>query len=284
MKKRIPVIDTHFHLGVNPLAHSTVEDLFSWMDSGKIDIQVIMQVNEGMVHRTPRWNPYIGNDWIAEVQKMYPDRVIGLGGVDPWLQPPSRYLFPGETEGKPFDRVTSNPCLEELDRVVLDLGLWGLKIHPLEHNHQVNNPKIMNPIYERLTELQRACGRRLILFIHAAGDSVNNTPEAMADAAGQFPELLFIASHAGFKWCTPTVAHTMAALDNVMLDLTTMAYGQSMREVYLKYGASKFCAGSDGPFASVQVKDAIVRSITGDEEEQRMILGGNLAKYLGIGL
>ena len=281
MNRQGPVMDTHFHLGVNPLIYFDEEDLMSWMDENAIDIQVIMQVNEGTVHQTPEWNPYIGNDWISSVQHRFPDRVFGLGGVFPWWQPPTHYLS-GPKEGEPFDLVTRNPVLEEVERIVLDLGLHGLKVHPLEHFHQVNNPYIMNPIFEKLTQLQRKTGRRLMVFVHAAGDSIGNTPEAMADIAGQFPELLFVAAHSGYRWATPTVAHTMAKCENVMLDLTTMACPYMMRQCYKIYGAKKFCAGTDGPFATVAVKNAIVNSLTQDEEERAMILGGNLAEYFGL--
>lgn len=281
MSKIYPVVDTHFHLGLNPLINVDENDLVKWMDNNDIDVQFIMQVNEGAVHQTPDWNPRIGNDWIGKVQKSLKDRVIGLGGVFPWWQPPKKYLR-GPKEGQPFDKVTRNPVLEELDRIVLDLGLYGIKIHPLEHFHQINNPHIMNPIYERLTSLQKRVNRKLVLFIHAAGDSICNTPEGMADAARQFPELLFIAAHSGYRWAAPTVAHTMAKLDNVMLDLTTMAGALYLRECYNLYGAKKFCSGSDGPYASASVKNAIVRSITDDEEEQGLILGGNLARILEL--
>ncbi len=49
-----------------------------------------------------------------------------------------------------------------------------------------------------------------------------------------------------------------------------------------KYGAQRFTAGSDGPFASSLVKMAIVEDVANSEEEKELILGGNLAKYLGI--
>ena len=136
MSKQCPVMDTHFHLGVNPLIYFDDDDLMDWMQDNKIDIQVIMQVNEGTVHQTPDWNPFVGNDWIAKVQKRFPDKVFGLGGVYPWWQPP-QYYTRGPKAGEPFDLVTRNPVLEEVERIVLDLGLHGLKVHPLEHFHQV---------------------------------------------------------------------------------------------------------------------------------------------------
>ncbi len=121
-----------------------------------------------------------------------------------------------------------------------------------------------------------------MVFVHAAGDCIGNTPESLADIALQFPELLFIAAHAGYRWATPTVHHTMGKCENVMLDLTTMAGVRMIRDCYASYGAKKFCAGSDGPFASVNVKNAIVNDLTEDEEERALILGGNIASYFGL--
>ena len=36
--------------------------LLEWMERYGIDMQIIMQLNEGTVHRTPEWNPCLGND------------------------------------------------------------------------------------------------------------------------------------------------------------------------------------------------------------------------------
>lgn len=277
---RWPVIDTHFHLGINPLIHYTVEELVAWMDDGGIDVQMVFQVNEGFVHRTPEWNPYLGNDFIARVQQEMPDRVIGLGRVNPWHQPPLPRYVRSERVRTALRR---NPVLEELDRAIGELGLWGLKMHPLETHYQFNNPRIIFPIMERLTELQQEVGRKLVIFIHAAGDTLNNSPEAVADTARRFPELLFIASHSGYKWAMPTVAHTMAAETNVLLDLTTAAGTGFLRDVYDEYGPEKFCTGADGPFATNRCKDAIVRALTGgDPEAEALIQGGNLAKHFGV--
>ena len=43
MSRQCPVMDTHFHLGVNPLIYFDDDDLMDWMQDNKIDIQVIMQ-------------------------------------------------------------------------------------------------------------------------------------------------------------------------------------------------------------------------------------------------
>ena len=90
-----PVIDTHHHIGVSPTCTFIAEDdLLPWMEEGQVDIQIVFQVNQGACHQTPDWNPYIGNDYISRIQKLYPGRVLGLATINPWLQPPKAYTHP----------------------------------------------------------------------------------------------------------------------------------------------------------------------------------------------
>ena len=45
----------------------------------------------------------------------------------------------------------------------------------------------------------------------------------------------------------------------------------------------RFCIGTDGPFDLATTKELVVRDLVGDNEEDvQLIMGGNLAKYLGI--
>jgi hypothetical protein len=282
-RRRWPVIDTHCHVGVNSLiTFIAEEELIPWMDKYHIDIQICFQVNEGFYHRTPEWNPYVGNDYVAKIQKMFPGRVIGLATINPWLQPPSTYGPESKNAGKKFDLIRVNPALEEIERAIGELGLWGLKMHPLEHNYAINNPKIIFPVMDKLVEMQERTGRKLLIVVHAMGDSLNNSPEALADVARRYPQLLFIMAHSGFVWAYGTVAHMLVDLPNVMFDLTTCPQKSVVYEAYEKVGARRFTAGSDAPFASPVIKEAIVRDLARNEEEVELILGGNIAQYLGI--
>ena len=279
--KKYPVIDTHYHLGINAGRCSNENDMIKWLDKGCIDIQFIMQPNEGSTYETPDWNPCLGNDYIASIQKKYKGRIMGLATVFPWWQPPRIYMH-GPKQGQSFDRVTRNIAVEEVERAIGELDLWGLKVHPLEHHHQINNPYIMYPLYEKMIEMQEKTKRKLMVFIHAAGDDIGNTPEAVFFAAKEFPELLFVASHSGYYHASSTVASTMARLSNVMLDLTTVGIPATLIDSYKTFGATKFCTGSDGPVASVAVKNSIVNSLTEYDEERALIQGGNLMEYFGI--
>ena len=283
-KQRWPVIDTHCHIGVNLINTFVAEnELIPYMDKCGVDIQVVFQVNEGFAHKTPDWNPYVGNDYIAKIQNMFPDRVIGLGTINPWLQRPKVYNYPPDNAGRPMDLPIKDSAIEELDRCILDLGLHGLKMHPLEHNYEINNPTVVFPILQRLTELQDKTDRKMLIVVHAAGDSVNNTATAVAETAKAFPKLLFIMAHAGFIWCYGTTSAVSIPVPNLKLDLTLNVGPYSVQEAYNVCGPSKFTIGTDGPFDLYEIKEPIVRALTGnDEDAYELIMGGNLAQYLGI--
>jgi predicted TIM-barrel fold metal-dependent hydrolase len=284
LQERWPVIDTHFHIGVNLINTFVAEtELIPFLDKHGIDIQVVFQVNEGFQHKTPSWNPYVGNDYIAKIQNMFPDRVIGLATINPWLQAPKTYNYPPQNYGQKMDLPIKNEALEELDRCILELGLRGLKMHPLEHNYEINNPTVVYPLLQRLSELQKICGKKLFIVVHGAGDSVNNTATAIAETAKAFPDLLFLMAHAGFIWCYGTVSSVSIAVPNLMLDLTLTVGPYCVKEAYDACGATKFTIGTDGPFDLPQIKEPIVRALVGDDDEAwQLIMGGNLAKYLGI--
>jgi predicted TIM-barrel fold metal-dependent hydrolase len=267
-----PVIDTHIHIGVNCGTNFPAEhELLTYLDNGGIDIGIVFQPAEGYQHHTPDWNPFIGNDYIAKIERSFPTRVIGLGIVDPWLQPPPRHGI-----------VTRNITLEEVERCIVELGLHGLKIHPYRESCPINQPQLMFPIFQLLTELQRSTGRRLLIVTHGGGDSIYNTPEAIAVAARHFPELLFLMAHSGFIWGAATLVASLGDCENVKFDLTTMPMRAQVSEAVELYGATRFTAGSDAPFGSAFMMRAIVEDIFASEADRELVSGGNLAQYLEL--
>jgi predicted TIM-barrel fold metal-dependent hydrolase len=183
--------------------------------------------------------------------------------------------------GVPFDRFTRNLALEECHRAIVDLGLHGVKMHPKEHGYPVNH-SVVRQVLEELVRVQGQVGRRLVIAIHAAADSTYNTCEAIMDLCADFPDLLFLMVHSGYIWGGKTLASTVGPLDNVLFDLTTCAERATVLEAYERYGVERFVAGTDGPFALPAVKHAIVNSVFRTEEERALVLGGNLARLLGL--
>ncbi len=281
---RWPVIDTNFKIGVNMRSTCVAEeDLIPYLDENGIDIQMVFQVDEGFTHRTPVWNPYIGNDYVAKIQNMFPDRVFGLATVCPWSDAPKTWNYPPSAAGKPFTLPVENEATRELDRCILELGLRGLRMNPIEHNYELNNKAVVYPMLEHLTELQRQTVRVLPVVVHGSGDSGNNTALQFARVADDFPELTFIMIHSGFIWCYGTTGEIAPNHPNLLLDLTGNLGPYSVVDAYRQCGASKFTIGTDGPLGIPAIKEKILDVFVGDNEEDRqLILGGNLAQRLGL--
>jgi predicted TIM-barrel fold metal-dependent hydrolase len=267
------VLDTSLSVGVSPLYQFVAEDeMEGWLEEGDIDLQVVFQPDDAYHHSTPDWNPFLGNDYVAKVLKLFPGRALGLATVQVWHQ----------ADRAPGSKVERSPALEELDRCILDLGMVGLRMNPIQHNYQFNNADVVWPVLERLSELQQQVGRQLLVSVHAYGDSLNNSPEALAHTARTFPDLLFLMQHAAFVWGYGTVSDVTAPVENVLLDLSTMPQQSVVRKAYDVYGPDKFCIGTDGPIGSHELKRAIIRDFARDETEARKLLGETLAERLGI--
>ena len=166
------------------------QELLSDMDAAGIDIQLIYQPDECFFHKTPDWNPYVGNDYIAKIKRMCPERILGLSTVQFWHQPYRRK----------DNTLSRNIAGEELERAIIELGLDGIRINPIQHNIAFNDRSIVWTVLERLMQLQIKTGKRMIVSVHAYGDSLYNSPEAIAETAAQFPDLIFLMQHAGFVW------------------------------------------------------------------------------------
>ena len=196
---RWPVIDTNFKVGVNMKSTCVAEeDLIPWMNKNGIDIQMIFQVDEGFAHHTPEWNPYIGNDYVAKIQKMFSERVIGLATVNPWNDAPKTWNYPPRDAGKKFTLPVEDESSKELERCILKLGLKGLRMNPTVHNYEINNKTVVYPMLNKLKELQEKVGRILPVVLHGAGDSGNVTTLQVAEVDKDFPDK--IEHHNDLLW------------------------------------------------------------------------------------
>ena len=148
------------------------------------------------------------NDYVAELVNAHPEQFIGFATVDPWK-----------------DRWAVN----ELDRAVNDLGLRGLKLHPIHQAFFPGDPRFY-PLYEKCAELD------VPLLLHsgfaAAGVGMPGgggmklkyaapIPH-VDDIAADFPELTIIMAHPAWPWVEEQIAVALHK-PNVYLDLSGWA-------------------------------------------------------------
>ena len=145
------------------------------------------------------------NDYVAEIVKNHPDQFIGFASVDPW-------------KGK--------AAVLELERSVTDLGLKGLKLHPV-HQAFFPNDAHFYPLYAKASELGIP-----VLFHSGFAGAGSGTPGGSGlklkysapipyidDVAADFPELTVIMAHPAWPWTEEQIAVTLHK-SNVYLDLS----------------------------------------------------------------
>ena len=163
---------------------------------------------------TSTGDPPDTNDYVAAIAKQDPEVFTGFATVDPW-------------KGK--------AAVEELERSVTELGLVGLKLHPVRQAFFPNDTQFY-PLYEKATEMQVP-----VLFHSGYAGVGSGSPggagfklkyaapiPGIDDVAADFPQLTIIMAHPGWPWTEEQIAVSLHKT-NVFLDLYRRLYSPSSR-------------------------------------------------------
>ncbi len=148
------------------------------------------------------------NDYVADFARSHPEQFIGFATVDPWK---------------------AEAGVQELDRAVTELGLRGLKLHPIHQAFFPNDARFY-PLYEKCGELG------VPVMFHtgfaAAGAGMpggaglklkHSAPiPGIDDVAADFPDLTIIMAHPSWPWVEEQIAVALHK-PNVYLDLSGWA-------------------------------------------------------------
>jgi predicted TIM-barrel fold metal-dependent hydrolase len=212
---------------------------------------------------------YTGNDYTASIVQRYPDRFMGFASVDPH-------------KGK--------AAVIEMERSVKELGLRGLKLHPISQAFFPNDIRFY-PLWEKCAELgvpvlfhtgQTAVGAGL-----PGGGGLKlkyAQPIHMDDVAADFPTLNIIMAHPGVPWQEEQLSIALHK-PNVFIDLSGWS-PKYFRPILVQYANSilqdKVLYGSDFPALT---PERWLRDFEGLElkpEVRQKILLDNAKKLLKI--
>ncbi|MEM2703526.1 MAG: amidohydrolase family protein [Candidatus Bathyarchaeia archaeon] len=169
------IIDVHAHIGetvgvgvfLPEYVKVTAEDLIKRMDINGTDMAIPSPLTG---YPTPNGikDTMRQNDTVAEAVNKYPDRFpCGLGTVNP------------------FD---GDKALEEVHRVMGDLGLRGLAFHMTFQGTYLNHPMII----KILKELSKYHGA--VVLAHTISGLLSE-PWRLGELAELFPNITFISAH-----------------------------------------------------------------------------------------
>lgn len=179
--------------------------------------------------------PRVTNEFVAKYVESYPERMIGFASVDP-------------NKGK--------AAVIELEHSIKDLGLRGMKLHPIAQGFYPNDKRFY-PLWEKCVELKipvqfhtgtTGWGK---LLPGGGGTKLDySNPIYLDFVAADFPELQIVMLHQAFPWVKTQLA-VAAHKQNVYVDLSGYSpkYFEPELITYMtKLIPDKFMFGSDYPF------------------------------------
>jgi predicted TIM-barrel fold metal-dependent hydrolase len=228
------------------------EELLASMESNGIDKSVIVPVQP----KTYRLEPQ--NEAIAVTQMRYPDRFIGFCRVDP-------------RQGE--DAVT------ELRRCVLQLGLKGLMLHPMEEGYTINEDHAVRVVKE--------AGSLGVPTIIAAGYPWVAHALQIRSVAEQAEEATIIMSHGG-QINISGLAQADAFLAMEMCGNLYIGTNGVYRQDFLEdcigaFGPERVLFTSMTPVFHQGFELDRANSVKMEEANRPLVLGGNMIRILEDG-
>lgn len=253
------IIDFHTHIWNTQL--NDLETFIKGLDDNDIDKAVVAPIA-----------PYMSNADVARHVERFPDRIIGFASVVPF----------SETTGIP----RTDPA-DELRHAVEEMGLKGLKIHPLIQGFAIDDPGLV-PLMAAAAELGVP-----VLFhtgpnMGRAGRTSNATIEKAEDLAIMCPDTVIVLGHAD-----PLGVAGYLAASNPNVYLETSISWPRRHEIIPKLaaqtirtaGAEKIIYGTDfsiGRDHRIQDMNKMLDESDLTEEERSLIESGNAKRLLGL--
>lgn len=185
---------------------------------------------------------------------------------------------------------------EELARVK-QLGLKGIKLHPVYQGYDLDGVKFMN-IMKRCAELG------LFVITHAGDDigypgAVHCSPEMSLHVTEEIPELTLILAHMGgwqnWKEVCEKLVHTNVLLDTAFSlypvhrlddhwkeDEPWLLTNEEFMEMVNLFGADRILFGTDCPWADQAEYTEVFRKLPLSKEQYTKIMGENAAELLSL--
>lgn len=225
------------------------EELLASMDANGIDESVIVPVQPKTYRLEPR------NEVVATTKKRYPDRFIGFCRIDP-------------RQGE--DAVT------ELRRCVLQLGLEGLMLHPMEEGYTIDEDHVV-----RLVEEAASLGVPVIV---AAGYPWVAHATQIRSVAERVGEATIIMSHGGqINISGLAQADAFQALEtcgNLYIGTNGVYRQDFLEECIEAFGPQRVLFTSMAPVFDQGFELDRVRSIKMEDADRRYVLGQNMMRIL----
>jgi hypothetical protein len=234
------ICDVHVHLGKSgpwqpyddPTIH--VSDLVHLLDKYDVERAIVFP-NPNVGDKYPEMN-----DYIAKSVRKYPKRLVGFGRIDPRRE----------------------DAIEELTRMKNDLGLTGLKLHPMVECFRPDHP-FFDKFFQEVSKLD------LPILFHT-GDGFSS-PGLISKIARRYPKLPIILGH-----LKEGALSIMEQFDDVYAE--TSGTLPDLIELAADIDENRILFGSDAPYYRYPTQTAIVEAAKISQNAKKKIFRENFEK------
>jgi uncharacterized protein len=238
-------------------------------EPGRIQVEeLLLRMERAGVDRALAWlQPHyfrdmdLGNRYIFESVKRFPDSILGFGWVDPHY-------------GVEKAREVVRRCIDEY-------GFYGVKLNGAQNEFYIDSD-ISLPVIEEIARTGK------ILAFHIGTDAYESThPFRLGKIAAQFPETPILAVHMGgvaMNDLTNAMIEVAALHSNITL-IGSAVKTRAIVKAIKTLGANRVCFGSDTPFDPMHVEVARYFAILSDlvtELDKNAVMGENIGRLFGL--
>jgi predicted TIM-barrel fold metal-dependent hydrolase len=183
----------------------------------------------------------------------------------------------------PFGTVHPDLPVEANLKSLRDNGIRGVKLHPMFQDLSFADPRVI----ELLGALADDC-ITVIAHVGAVGEGAGDraAPRHVRAALDQIPDLTLITCHFGgyhrLDEAEEFLVGSRAVLETSWPPRLRDLDAARLRRIIDRHGADRVVFGSDWPMADPAAEIAAVRSVGLGGATEQAILGGNLARLLGL--
>lgn len=237
------IIDIHNTIGHHKYKEFVpAESLIVQMDAAGVDKAVVFCYAESL-----------DNAYVEQAAKKYPDRLIGLYTVNPWV----------------------DGAEEDLEDALKNRGFRGLRLDPVRHGFALSEHEIVYP-------LVKLCEKYRVPLFCYGGAEVFSTPILFEPIARDFPDVPIILGAMGFTYDASSAASVAQRCPNVYLD-TSGCMTSNVTRALKNAGAARTVMGTATPeWGYFELEIQKIRDASSDPETVAQVLGKNAARIFGI--
>jgi predicted TIM-barrel fold metal-dependent hydrolase len=274
----VPVVDFHLHAYDFPLSgppsffafldreigrpfeelareHATTESYLAVLDGAGVDVGVVL------AEVAPITSGLCSNERVAALCRGT-GRLVPFGSINPLM--------------------TARADVE-LERIVRELGIRGLKLYPT-YQYFYPNDALLYPLYAKAQEL------RIPIMWHTGSSVFKGSrlkygdPLYLDDVAVDFPDLTIIVTHSGRPFWYDRAAALARFHEHVYMEIAGLPPRRLMTYFpELERLAPKVIYGSDWPGVPTMRENVeAIRALPLSEAARTAILGGNAARILAL--